>query len=562
LLNSAARSSGGLRLRALVFVVLGGGLWAAIFGATRWFLDQCQRVEIFGDLLIEELTALSLLVVFTILIFSNLVASFSAYYLADDLPYLMSRPVRPYPFYGARFVELLLEASWMVFLFSLPVFISVGAVYQAEGIYYLRLVLVLLPLFVIATAVASGVSLVLTNLLPARRTREVLLVVAALAFVVVFVVFRAVAPERFLDPDQRATIVEVLSTFQAPRMPGMPSEWAQRVLWPTITGDDQSVDFYLACLYATAAGLFFVGAWLFRALHFEGFSKAAEGRPEGSAPERLWRRLTGRRGDARELGRTGIEALARRGGVVSFTREMRRKDFRVFFRDTAQWTQLVLLSALVVIYLLNFKFFKTIGEGGIIGATGLYFTNLSLAGFVVTAISVRFVFPALSLEGRAFWLIRSAPLTTRQVLRAKWIGRCIPIALFGLLLTLASNALIGVEPWLNAAAVILQLPTIVGVVGLGVGLGTLFPKLHTDNAAKIATGFGGFVYMVSGVALNLFAVALSVYPTLLIRRALEHGTAPTPGHLGAAVALGALALSAPLIAGSVVLRLAARRLAR
>ena len=38
------------------------------------------------------------------------------------------------------------------------------------------------------------------------------------------------------------------------------------------------------------------------------------------------------------------------------------------------------------------------------------FVNLAMAAFVTSAVAVRFVFPAVSAEGPAFWIVRTAPV--------------------------------------------------------------------------------------------------------------------------------------------------------
>lgn len=557
-LNATRSARGGISGRALTFLLLGGGFWGGTFAAVYWFLDQCQRVEIFGDVLIEQLMGMVLLIVLSVLLFSNLVASFSTYFLADDMGTLMTEPIPPNQLYGARFVELLVQSSWMVALFSLPVFVSVGLLYSVPWTYYVALPFTLGPLLIIATAVATLVSLLLTSLMPAQRTREVLLILAALVFVVLFVLFRALEPERFLNPDERQGIVELLATFQAPRVVVLPSEWVQHVLWPLATGGRGEPLFYLGCLVSTAGALFFAGAWAFRSLHFGAFTRSREGRAEGSVPERVARRVLLRRSTPAERGAQLFEGLRRQRGSLSFAREMRRKDTLSFLRDTAQWTQLLLLGALVVIYLLNFRYVQKMGEGGIIGPVGLYFANLGLAGFVITAISVRFVFPTVSLEGRAFWLVRAAPQTTLRFLAAKWWALAPGLWVFGTLLTTVSNVMIGTEPRLSLLAVLFQTPVTLSVVALGVALGAIYPRFAVHNPAQIAAGFGGFVYMVLGVGLNLVVVLLSIGPTVLVlgRRVPFLGYPST----GTAVALGAACLLVPPIVGLVALRLAARRL--
>ncbi len=560
--NSVLSTGGGLRERALAFLVLGGLFWGGTFAAVHWFIDQCQRVELFGDVLVEQLIGMVFLIILSVLFFSNLVASFSTYFLSDDLQFLMSRPIAPYSFFSARFLELLFQSSWMVALFSLPVFVSVGIVYELDFWFYLRVPATLLPILLIATSTASLVSFLLTNLLPARRTREALLLLVALTFVVLFVMFRSLQPERFLNPDDRSNIVEILSTFQAPRVHFLPSEWAFRSLWPDLLGlGEMRRGFFFTCLYSTAAGMFFLSGWAFRALHFNGYSKAQEGRPDGSAPERLARRLAGKGATAEVRGHKQLDKLAKSPGFLSFNREMRRKDALTFIRDTAQWTQLILLGALIVIYLLNFKYLQTIGDGGIIGPVGLYFCNLGLSGFVITAICVRFVFPSVSLEGRAFWLIRSAPTTTASFLRSKWWALLPGIWLVGQTLTFLSNVMIGTGSLLIFLAMILQTCVTIGIVGVGIGLGAIYPRFNSSNAAQIATGFGGFVYMVSGVMLCLVSVLLSIYPTFyLLGSSYIAWRHIAPPNMALVVGLGFASLALPLAVSLIIIRVAGARL--
>ncbi len=53
---------------------------------------------------------------------------------------------------------------------------------------------------------------------------------------------------------------------------------------------------------------------------------------------------------------------------------------------------------------------------------------------------------------------------------------------------------------------------IAAIVSLGLAFGAAYPRLDTKNAAQIATGFGGIVYMVSCLALIAVVIALEIWP--------------------------------------------------
>src|SRR2546430_11487787 len=92
-------------------------------------------------------------------------------------------------------------------------------------------------------------------------------------------------------------------------------------------------------------------------------------------------------------------------------REFVIKDIKLFFRDTTQWSQLILLAALVLVYLFNIKTLP-LHRGEAVGffyITLVSFLNLGLAGVVLAAIAAPFIFSAGTAEGPHIWLLRSSP---------------------------------------------------------------------------------------------------------------------------------------------------------
>src|SRR5207237_399165 len=81
-----------------------------------------------------------------------------------------------------------------------------------------------------------------------------------------------------------------------------------------------------------------IGAMLHRALFASGFTKAQEG-AERFVRGEWWRWTFGTL--------LGFLPVAKREFVL--------KDVKLFFRDTTQWSQLILLAVLVVVYLFNIK---------------------------------------------------------------------------------------------------------------------------------------------------------------------------------------------------------------
>lgn len=542
------------RKRLSLLVVLGALAWVGILGASHWLFSTIVAIEPIGVVMVRKLLELVLLFLLSILGISNLIAAFSTFFLADDLPALVCRPVPSDSLYLARLVENGVYASWMTLTFASPFLLAAGLVMHAPASYHLAWAAALPLLAVYPAALAVIVAMVLGRVLSAQRTRQLLALLAVVVFTVLFVLFRQLEPERFVDPNQRAPLLEVLEQVQSSPTPWLPSAWAADALWSRLSAVGEPVGHPLLRLLLGALALVFVAGWVFRGTYAAAFSRAQEGSGglvdgDGGPRPRAHR-------DLAEL----AAALARRGGHDRPDRALARKDRRVFVRDTTQWTQMLLLVALVAIYVVNFSYIRSAGDSGIIPRHGMHFINLSLGGFVAVAVCVRFAFPAISLEGRAFWIVLRAPLPMREVLRGKHRSLAAPLAGLVALLVATTSVWLGSGVLLTAAAVLTVVPLTVGLSGLALGLGARFPRFHVDNAAKIATGLGGVLYMLGGLLLLVVVVLLAVAPTLGLVQWVEHGYLPSPAQrwLGALAAVAAVGL--PLAVGRVAVRVGARHL--
>ena len=89
-----------------------------------------------------------------------------------------------------------------------------------------------------------------------------------------------------------------------------------------------------------------------------------------------------------------------------------------------------------------------------------------MAGFVMATVAVRFVFPAVSAEGAAFWIIRTAPISLRDFLWSKFWTGLVPVLALTEGLTVAANELLGVDPFLKVVSAVAIVFMTFALVGL------------------------------------------------------------------------------------------------
>jgi ABC-2 type transport system permease protein len=155
---------------------------------------------------------------------------------------------------------------------------------------------------------------------------------------------------------------------------------------------------------------------------------------------------------------------------------------------------------------------------------------MGLAGFVLSAISVRFIFPAVSTEGEAFWVIKSSPLSLKRLLWGKFAFYLLPMIILGEVLILVTNYLLEVTPFMMILSSVTMLIAVFGIVSLGIGFGSLYPNFRYQNLAQVGTSFGGLVYMIFSTLFMALIILLEAGPVYLLHKADVAGKAMTWGQ--------------------------------
>jgi ABC-2 type transport system permease protein len=527
----------GRGLRLLVLGAFGFAFWAVIFAVLFRLLRYFRGVPEIGVLLAGKLLGLILVGFFSILLLSNIITALSSFFLARDLDLLVGAPVDWLKLYCAKLIETLINSSWMVVLMAVPMLAAYGVVYRGGWAFPLIALASFVPFLVIPTVLGSTITLLLVNAFPARRTRDILSVIAVLAAGGIVILARVIRPERLARPEGFRSLVEFVTLLRTPTSPLLPSEWVQKGLMSWLETTPDILPFYL--LWSTALAAIVLGALLHRSLFAKGFSKAQE------SSQRFAR--------ATVFGRAGRIALAPFGVL---RRELIMKELRLFFRDTTQWSQLILLAVLVVVYVFNIKFLPLRGDGMTRFLINVVpFLNLALAGFVLASIAARFLFPAVSLEGRTLWLLRSSPMSMRDLLWSKfWVGT-LPLLVLALVIVSVTNYLLQVGEFIMWVSTFSIAFMTLAIAGLAIGFGTAYPQFETENAAQIPTSFGGLLFMMAAIALIGGVVVLEARPvySYLSAQAFKTEAEPTEMIIGFGLA-AALCTVATLVPISIALR--------
>jgi len=500
----------GQLLKILFFGLMGAVFWGGIFILSYRILRYFRRVEGFGDLLAYKLLSMILVTFFSLLIFSSILTFLSKLYLSRDLALVHSMPVSSYKIFLARWIESTIDSSWMVIIYALPVFIAYGIVFQVTPFYFFIFALTIVALSLAASVISSFLVMLTVMLVPASRIRSIFVFLGITLFLILFLAFRLLRPERLVDPDAFASVLVYLNTLRTPASPFLPSTWAYDGIRSALEGLMMPALFHTALSWSGAFVLIFLNVIMADAVYFRGLSKTQ------TAAVRFFKSNNPGGGPAAFL-----------PGPI---RALTVKEAKSFLRDQTQWSQLFLIAALVIIYIYNFKVLPL--EKSPIQTEYLQnllsFLNMGLAAFVLIAIAARFAYPAVSTEGEAFWLIKSAPVTLKTFLRIKFTIYFVPLLFLSEVITVATNILLNVTPFMMALSTMTMFLVVPGVVSMGIGLGAAYADFNSENPAQTVTSFGGFLFMALSAGFISTVIVLEASPVYSLFMADMRKQALTP----------------------------------
>jgi len=492
--NRARRRERGDLMRAVIFGAIGLIVCGALFQGAFWLTSRLDAYDELGDYLLRIGLSWLFLTFLSFLAFSAVVTALSTFFLSEDLRLLLTAPVPIRRLFHARFFRTVGQSSWMVVIFLAPVLMGIGRARCAGLSFYLTSVLTTVPFAIIPVAAGTLATLFLVNTFPARRARDLLMLMGLLFAASLVILLRFIRPEQLLKVESLPDLTDFFSTLQSPVTPLLPSFWAGESLFASLQGGFDLLHF--GALWTTALAAIVVARMACERWYFAGFSRAQE------APKARFTQLR------------GLDTLIGVLPITTVRRQLLIKDMKTFLRDVSQWSQLLLLVALVLLYLYNFRVLDLERIPYMTGfIKNVYaFVNLGMAGFVMATVAVRFVFPAVSAEGAAFWIIRTSPISMRDFLWSKFWTGLLPVLILTEVLTIAANQFLGVDPFLKTMAAAAIFFMSFALVGLAVGLGARYPRFNAD-VTQVAGSYGGVAFMIQAVLFVIVMILLLGWPS-------------------------------------------------
>jgi ABC-2 type transport system permease protein len=460
-----------------------------------------------GTLLIERLMFLLFAFLFVLLLFSNLVISYTNLFRNRETTFLMTLPLAPQTIFRWKFLESTLLASWAFLFLIAPLLAAYGLMNHVPWHFYPATV-GLIALFIVLPAVAGAWLAVNVARYLDRRAFQVAVMGLAILMLVGAAFWLTAEPitDEMLETRVLSVLDRLLMKTRFAQFALLPSYWLSAGVLQWSEGSLSGAGFFALVLLSHS--LFF-GCLAFTRMGPLFYDAASTVQSRGSVFwQWTWFRTLQDRQKSLATTRGAVEIAA--GvlcGVPVEIRALLVKDIRVFWRDTTQWGQTLVLFGLLGAYIINLRHFSQQLTNPF-WVHLVSYLNLGACSLNLATVTTRFVYPQFSLEGKRLWIVGLAPLGLVRVIKAKyWLAS---IASLGVTLGLVSLSCHMLKlPLVRTLYFVLAVTIMTFTLnGLAIGLGALYPNFKEDNPGKIVSGFGGtfclvlsFLYIVAAVAL-------------------------------------------------------------
>lgn len=495
-------------LLIIIGLVIGG--YALFIRGANFLLEQGEL----GQLLLDRIFYIGWSIIFYLLILSNMITAMSTLYRSSEVSFLMTTPLAFISIFRIKFVENLVYSSWAILILGLPLTLAYGTVKSLSFLEMLIILLVgLLPFLVISTAISLCLLMIVVRLTRWFRMRSVILISGLIFIGIFWIYFKYSQQDTLLTGDMASfrLINRYLTNLSRTPFPVIPSYWMSELFVSLSQHDWGNLFFYGSLFFSTGLVGIEVSGFIARRNYHTTFQLM-----EGTGQQKQvlsTKKLSNTQPSSRLFTRLSWLTPQMRGLVI--------KDILQFARTPQQWVQFLLLSFFIGVYLINLSRADVrLSLLSPFWQRAIYMMNFGFSGFILAALTSRFVYPLISLEGKSLWILMASPMNLTKLFKEKFWLSFVIFFTIAEVVALVSNHYLSQSLSLTLITTVFLILMSLSLISIALGLGAVYPQFHEKNPMRISSSAGGIITVV----ISLFYVGIMAGGLVWIVTLIEQGS--------------------------------------
>ena len=530
-------------VKNIASVLIFGGFAVGVFfisrAATLYLLQEAH----IGQFLFHRFLSMLLYVFFVTVNLGNMIVCYATLYRSQEVSFLMTMPVTHAKLFLIKFVDNFFYSSTTLSLVGFAVLLGYGSCFSFPWYHYLvTIFLVLLPFMLIAGIIAVMVLMLLIKVASRIGIRWLLALIVTLYLSVIYAYFKITNPVELVNEVMKhfPDVNEYFGYLDPQFVRYLPNHWVTEYFYWSINGDPARATANVSLLCFTMLGLIVVAGLIGRRYYYESWLAASDAQIM--------------RGPGKQQFRLKLFEFGRKSFLRPQTDVIIRRDIWLFLREPSQWLHLLLMLVLLLIFLISMSSLEVKLVQPLMQAASFLVVFL-FNGFLVASIALRFVFPSVSLEGEAFWVLRTSPYPLKELYWQKFAVAFLSLLVLSEFLSVTSVGMLRDDPQLIALAMLSTVFITLALASMNLGAGTYFASYREKNPIRVASSQGASVtFLISMVYLTMIVLILIVPLNDYFERLIQSGTQPSSWLVAPSIGVAILSLLCVLISTGVGLK--------
>jgi len=472
-----------------------------VFFFTKNVITYLMHDVKIGIFLLHRFVFVVLFIFFMTVNIGNIVVSYSTFFKTREVAFLITSPISFTKLFLIKFLDNFFYSSSTLLLMVTAALTGYTSYFGLPWYFIpFAVIFLIIPFMFIAGTLGAITLLVIMRFAATFGIKKVLLSIALVyaSAIILFYIFSS--PVQLVTKvfEYFPNINNYFGFLESPFIKLLPNHWVADALYWIATGKYFAAGWYVYLL-VTVSILFFLFAlilaknWFYKTwLVFLNLSS------ELSVKKRKIN--------------NGIFSFEKKSSLKPIREALLKRELLMFIREPSQWTHFLVMAFLITIFILSLSNIDAM----ILNAYNSYLKTLIYLiiylfnVFLIASMSLRFIFPLVSLEGETIWKIRSAPVNHKKLLLTRLFLYFSVIFIIGQLLNFVSNYQFSIT-----LAAISQLNTAfvtITLVSFNFGMGAAYANYKEKNPIRVASSQGASLTFLFTIIYLVFLIVLLFAP--------------------------------------------------
>jgi ABC-2 type transport system permease protein len=484
----------------VVFCGFAYAAYAFAFSATQFILEHTRT----GLYLYHTFISMLLFVLFVAVNLGNIIVSYSTLYRSSEVSFLLTKPISFSTIFILKFFDNFFYSSTTLFVVAFMALFGYGSYFGYPWYFFAGvMIFVLIPFMFLSACLAVLILMAIMKLAGIIGFRKVMAALFALYFFFIFL---------FFDSSNPVTLVEKVNRFYphvdaylSHAAPGyfqyLPNHWVAQFFFYIARGEVVNALPYAGILLTVTLAAFGLLLLVANRFYYRSWLVSLDVQ---SAAQKTY-----------DPAHRYFMDFRSRSFFPSQIEVLIKKEFFTFIREASQWIHLVvmiILTGLFAVSVSNINLNLHVMDVQML----TYLVMFVFAGFMVSSLALRFVFPMVGLEGLTFWALRSSPMKGSKIYFVKFILGFILVLPIAEYIAAASNIPFVSKTELGSLllwfGVFNAFWISLAMVSLNLGFGAFFANYLERNPIRAASTQGATLTFLTTLLYLMIVVAIILIP--------------------------------------------------